>query len=70
MSTCKLMYFPYQVRPTPHNSQIMNKYPNNTSEERDTLMAELQAKVDSHAVQCVGCSLILVMMYSISTAKS
>ena len=54
MSTCKLMYFPYQVN-IPHNSQNMNMYPNNTSEEREALMAELKAKVDSHAVQCVVC---------------
>ena len=43
------------MRPTQHDSRTMNMYPNNTSKERDALMAELKAKVDSHAVQCVVC---------------
>ena len=43
------------MRPTQHDIQTMNKYPNNTTEERDALMAELKAKVDSHTVQCVVC---------------
>ena len=43
------------MRPTQHDSRTMNTYPNNTSEERDVLMGELKAKVDSHAAQCVVC---------------